>query len=109
MFSAGFSYAYNSRLFFLTYYPNATSTGAWLALVAIVGGALGVFGGGFISDRHYPCCTKTEANSPQRQRLWILGGSLLIAAPFALASLHLPPPEAFYALIIYYLFCKRNF
>jgi len=38
---AGFSFAYNARLYFLTYFPSA-SVGSWLTGVSIGGGATGV-------------------------------------------------------------------
>lgn len=46
---AGFSFAYNARLYNLTYYPDF-DVGTWLSLVSIFGGSFGVVAGGLISD-----------------------------------------------------------
>lgn len=48
--SAGFSWAYNTQLYFLTYYPDF-NLGLWVTGASIIGGSLGVAVGGFVSDR----------------------------------------------------------
>ena len=68
-FPAGFTFAYNARLYFLTYYPDC-DVGAWLSWVSILGGSVGVVAGGTISDK----ITQTLGLSA---RLWVLGGSMV--------------------------------
>ena len=48
--AAGFTWAYNTQLYFSTYYPEF-SLGIWVTWVSIVGGTLGVAVGGFVSDK----------------------------------------------------------
>ena len=48
--SAGFTWAYNSRLYFLSYYPYS-DVGTFFSISAIVGGSLGVIAGGNLTDR----------------------------------------------------------
>lgn len=48
--SAGFSWAYNTQMYFLTYYPDF-NLGLWVSGASIIGGSLGVAVGGYVSDR----------------------------------------------------------
>ena len=47
---AGFSWAYNTKPYFLKYYPNFDIS-YWILACSIGGGSFGVFFGGFLSDR----------------------------------------------------------
>ena len=47
--SAGFTWAYNCRLYFLSYFPRA-EVGTYFSVSAIVGGASGVVAGGQLTD-----------------------------------------------------------
>ena len=49
MFPGGYSWSYNTQLFFEEYYPDV-NPGLWLALCSIIGGSFGVFVGGMLSD-----------------------------------------------------------
>ena len=68
-FLAGFSYAYNARLYNLTYFPDF-DVGAWLSLVSILAGSLGVVLGGLISDA-------IVVRIGVHARLWILGSFMV--------------------------------
>ena len=48
--TAGFTWAYNTRTYFQTYYPKF-NLGLWVFACSIIGGSFGVFFGGFASDR----------------------------------------------------------
>ncbi len=101
---AGFTFAYNARLFFLTYHPE-TDIGTWLALAAIVGGAAGVFCGGAMSDALLKrLASPAEASKGAKARLWVLAGSMFVASPFAVGVLKLDPPYSFASLFAYYFF-----
>ena len=47
---AGFSWAYNTKPYFLKYYPDFDIS-YWILACSIGGGSFGVFFGGFLSDR----------------------------------------------------------
>ena len=47
---AGFSWAYNTKPYFLKYYPGFDIS-YWILACSIGGGSFGVFFGGFLSDR----------------------------------------------------------
>jgi hypothetical protein len=69
-FQAGFSYAYNARLYNLTYFPDF-DVGTWLSLVSIFGGSFGVVLGGVISDA-------IVVRIGVHARLWLLGVFMVI-------------------------------
>jgi hypothetical protein len=69
-FQAGFSYAYNARLYNLTYFPDF-DVGTWLSLVSIFGGSFGVVLGGVISDA-------IVVRIGVHARLWLLGAFMVI-------------------------------
>ncbi|EFX75812.1 hypothetical protein DAPPUDRAFT_322857 [Daphnia pulex] len=92
--TAGFSWAYNSQLYFDYYYPG-TDVGLWLFLVSIVGGSSGILNGGAVSDR-----VVKRAGLQARAR--VLAASKAIASPFAAGVLLLPPPNCFASLLIAY-------
>ena len=48
--SAGFTWAYNCRLYFLSYFP-LSEVGTYFSVSAIVGGASGVVAGGQLTDQ----------------------------------------------------------
>ena len=100
--SAGFTWAYNCRLYFLTYYPQLHDVGSYFSVSAIVGGATGVIIGGRVADR-----LSSDASSSQykktRIKLTILGSAMLLSSPFAFSVLMLDPPFAFISLFFYYL------
>ncbi|XP_050708531.1 sphingosine-1-phosphate transporter SPNS2-like isoform X2 [Eriocheir sinensis] len=96
--TAGFSWAYNTQLYFLTYYPDF-NLGLWVTACSIIGGSLGVAVGGFVSDR-------LVKRLGLRARLYVLAGSQLIATPFAAGVLYFPPPGAFFSLLGAYIFAE---
>lgn len=98
---AGFSWAYNSQLYFDYYYPDY-DVGLWLFLVSIVGGSVGILIGGTVSDR---VVKRTGLHS----RAWVLAASQTLATPFAAGVLLLPPPYSFASLLIAYLFAETWF
>ena len=67
--TAGFSWAYNTRLYFQNTHPHF-NLGYWILLASCVGGSFGVFAGGFLSDR---LVTRLGLHS----RLWLLSGNKL--------------------------------
>ena len=64
---AGFSWAYNTQLYFQTYYPSF-NLGVWVSAVSIIGGSIGVALGGFVSDKLVP-------RLGPRARLYVLAAS----------------------------------
>ncbi|XP_069956159.1 uncharacterized protein [Cherax quadricarinatus] len=99
--TAGFSWAYNTQLYFLTYYPGF-NIGLWVMSASIIGGSLGVTVGGFVSD-------KLVKRIGIRARLYVLAASQLIATPFAAGVLFFPPPGAFFSLLGSYIFAEMWF
>ncbi|XP_064086730.1 protein spinster-like isoform X2 [Macrobrachium nipponense] len=99
--TAGFSWAYNTQLYFSTYYPDF-NLGLWVTGCSIIGGSLGVAVGGFVSDR-------LVKRIGLRARLYVLAGSQLLATPFAAGVLYFPPPGAFFSLLGAYLFAEMWF
>ncbi|XP_042205827.1 protein spinster homolog 1-like [Homarus americanus] len=99
--TAGFSWAYNTQLYFLTYYPNF-NIGLWVMCASIVGGSLGVAVGGFVSDR-------LVKKLGVKARLYVLAASQLIATPFAAGVLYFPPPGCFFILLGSYVFAEMWF
>ncbi|XP_037775569.1 protein spinster homolog 1-like [Penaeus monodon] len=99
--TAGFSWAYNTQLYFLTYYPDF-NLGLWVTGASIIGGSLGVAVGGFVSDR-------LVKHIGLRARLYVLAGSQLLAMPFAAGVLYFPPPAAFFMLLGAYIFAEMWF
>lgn len=93
---AGYVWGFNTQNFFNEYYPT-TSTGRWLSWIPLVGGSIGVIFGGFISDRF------VKKSGPVA-RIWVLIASLVVAAPFAAATLFFAPPWAFLFQIPTYVF-----
>jgi len=99
--TAGYSWAHNSVSYFHHYHADK-QIGSWFMVTAIVGGCIGVFSGGYISDL---VVTKLGVHS----RLWLLGAATIIATPFAGLTLFFPPPTAFITLLVYYFFAETWF
>jgi len=112
--SAGFTWAYNCRLYFLSYYPD-NDVGTYFTFSAIVGGASAVIIGGAIADRLAYKGAPDSDNGNQAQlrgsriRLYVLGVSMLLSSPFAVGVLALQPPYAFVCLLGYYLLAETWF
>ncbi|XP_023322348.1 protein spinster homolog 1 [Eurytemora carolleeae] len=99
--TAGLAWAYNTRLFFQTYYPDFDIV-LWILCASVIGGSFGVFAGGFFSDR-----LVKHLGLPSR--LWLLALCTLLAAPLAVGTLYFPPPQAMYCLIAYYFLAETWF
>ena len=99
LFSAGYAWAHNNVSYF-QHYHEGKEIGYWFILTAILGGCVGVFAGGYISDL---VVTRLGVHS----RLWLLGACTLLATPFSVLTLPLAPPYAFATLIFYYFFGEQ--
>ncbi|CAL4234721.1 unnamed protein product [Meganyctiphanes norvegica] len=99
--TAGFTWAYNTQLYFNTYYPEY-NLGVWITCDSIFGGSLGVAVGGIVSD-------KLVKRLGLRARLYVLAASQLLATPFAIGVLYLEPPGAFFSLLGAYIFAEMWF
>jgi len=99
--TAGYAWAHNNVSYFSHYHP-AADIGYWFILCAMVGGCVGVFAGGYISDR-------VVVRLGLHSRLWLLGLATVLATPFAALTLHLDPPAAFGTLLLYYFFAETWF
>jgi len=99
--TAGYCWAYNTRLFFQFYYPDF-DIGMWTFCASVFGGSFGVFAGGFFSDRLVKFLGL-------HSRLWLLSACTLISSPLAVGTLYFPPPGAFGFLILYYFFAETWF
>ena len=83
LFTGGYCWAYNTRLYFGEYHPDfEDQLGWWLFADSLVGGSFGVFFGGWFSDR---IVTRLGLHS----RLWVLSAFTLIAVPFSCLTLYL--------------------
>jgi len=99
--TAGYSWAHNNVSYFHQYHEGA-EIGYWFTLCAILGGSVGVFVGGYVSDL---VVTRLGLHS----RLWLLSGCTIFATPFAILTLYLKPPLAFGTLLGYYFFAETWF
>lgn len=94
---AGLVWSYNVKSYFMRYYCSVLNIGTYLSWVPLVGGTLGAVLGGFISDR-------LVRRGGQTTRFWVLIVSQLIAAPFLVGAVLLPPdPWAFLCLLPAYM------
>ena len=94
---AGLVWSYNVKAFFTGYYCSSMDIGTYLSWVPLVGGTLGAVLGGFISDR-------LVRRRGQVARLWVLIFSQLLAVPFLVGAVLLPPdPWAFLCLLPAYI------
>ena len=100
LFLAGYAWAHNNVSYF-QHYHEGKEIGYWFILTAILGGCVGVFAGGYISDL---VVTRLGVHS----RLWLLGVCTVLATPFSVLTLHLDPPYAFATLIFYYFFGEQT-
>ena len=98
---AGYAWAHNNVSYF-HHYHEGKEIGYWFILTAILGGCVGVFAGGYISDL---VVTKLGVHS----RLWLLGAATILAAPLSALTLYLDPPYAFATLMFYYFFAETWF
>ncbi len=96
--SAGYTWGYNSALYYQTYYPDFNASW-WLTWITIGGGSIGVVLGGFLSDR---LVSKLGLSG----RALVLAISQALSFPFALGTLYLNPPMSFFSLLIGYFFGK---
>lgn len=93
----GLVWAYNVKAYFNQYYCSSESVGTYLSWVPLVGGTLGAVCGGLVSD-------KLVQRRGQVARLWVLFVSQLLACPFLVGAVLLPPnPWAFLCLLPAYI------
>ncbi len=90
---AGLVWSYNVKTFF----GCSVNIGTYMSWVPLVGGTLGAVLGGFLSDR-------LMKRRGQVARFWVLIISQLVAAPFLVGAVFLPPnPWAFLSLLPAYI------
>ncbi len=93
----GLVWAYNAKPYFTQYYCSESSVGVYLSWVPLVGGTIGAVLGGLLSDR-------LVRSKGQVARLWVLVISQLLACPFLIGTVLLPPnPWAFLCLLPAYV------
>lgn len=93
----GLVWSYNVKSYFSQYYCASVNVGIYLSWVPLVGGTLGALLGGLVSDR-------LVRRKGQSTRLWVLIVSQLLAAPFLIGAVLLPPdPWAFLCLLPAYI------
>lgn len=93
----GLVWAYNVKAYFARYYCSPISVGIYLSWVPLVGGTIGAVFGGLISD-------KLVKHKGQTARFWVLIFSQLLACPFLIGAVLLPPdPWAFLCLLPAYM------
>ena len=93
----GLVWAYNVKSYFAQYYCSSASVGIYLSWVPLIGGTLGAVCGGLVSD-------KLVQRRGQMARLWVLIISQLLACPFLVGAVLLPPdPWAFLCLLPAYI------
>ena len=68
--------AWNAAFLIRSHGMSIGAVGSWLAGIAIVGGGLGTFAGGYLTDRLRP--------RDARWSLWVPGISTLVAVPFSM-------------------------
>ena len=89
----GLVWSYNVKAYFTHYYCSSINVGRYLSWIPLVGGTVGALFGGWVSDR----LAKTGGIAA---RLWVLVVSQLVAIPFLVGVLYLPPsPWAFLSLL----------
>lgn len=96
LITGGYSFAYNCDLYYRKYFPDYNLSW-WLFLAVTVIGSIGVVAGGVISD-------KFVAKMGVKSRVFILGLSQIIAAPFSFGAIHFGPTLAMISLCISYFF-----
>ena len=94
---AGLVWSYNVKSYFSQYDCSSFNVGSYLSWVPLVGGTLGALLGGLVSDR-------LVRKKGQLTRLWVLIVSQLLAVPFLVGAVLLPPnPWAFLCLLPAYV------
>lgn len=89
----GLVWSYNVKAYFTHYYCGSVNVGNYLSWVPLIGGTVGALLGGWVSDR----VARTRG---MVARLWVLIISQLLAIPFLVGVLYLPPkPWAFLSLL----------
>lgn len=99
--AGGLTWAFNTQLFFNENFPGY-NPGLWLTVCTILGGTLGLFFGGYLSD----LAVRTMG---LHSRLWILSFTLFIASPLSIGVLSIDPPYTFAFLLLYYFFAETWF
>ena len=94
--ATGYVWAYSTETYFEGLGQTASEIGAYMSWIPMVFGSIGVLVGGFVSDR-------VVSRVGPAGRIWVIIGSLLLAAPFAFCVLYLQPPWAYLSLIPTYL------
>lgn len=97
----GMTFAYNSDLYYNSYFPNV-DLGWWLFAVTIGIGSIGVVVGGFVSD-------KIVKKMGVRSRVLVLALSQLISTPGAFGSVYFEPFWAMISLATSYFFAEMWF
>ncbi|XP_003387988.1 PREDICTED: uncharacterized protein LOC100638137 isoform X1 [Amphimedon queenslandica] len=92
----GLVWAYNAKAYFRKLHCDTTGVGTYLSWVPVVGGTVGVFAGGMISDG-------LVRRLGTRSRLIVLVTCCFLAAPFLFGTLYLSPPWAFLSLLFSYI------
>jgi len=90
--AGGYVWAVNTQLFFQNQHQTSQQIGSYMSWIPLVGGSLGAFFGGFISDRF----VKSRGIVA---RMVVLVISQMCAAPFALMALLLPAPACYIMLL----------
>lgn len=89
----GLVWGYNVKAYFSHYYCASVNVGSYLSWVPLVSGTIGALFGGWVSD-------KVARTRGIAARLWVLVISQLVAIPFLVGVLYLPPsPWAFLSLL----------
>ena len=89
----GYVWALNTELFFETVKEQTkTQISHWMSWIPLVGGSIGAFVGGIISD------VFVKKRGPHT-RVWVLVISQALAAPFAAGALFFNPPYCYLCLI----------
>ena len=106
-------WVYNVKAYFQTYYCDGEGVGVFLSWVPLIGGSAGAILGGVISDRlairwgkmTRPCVLIFSQVSKlfYALRIYVSLLTQLLAIPFLVGVLHLPPPWAFLMLLPAYL------
>ncbi|XP_050414954.1 protein spinster homolog 1 [Patella vulgata] len=102
--SGGYVWAYNTQPYFnalgtslgKTSDETSEMVGSYMSWIPLVGGSIGVFVGGFISDR-------VVKKRGLYARIIVLVASQVLAAPFAAGTLYFNPPWAFICQIPTYI------
>jgi hypothetical protein len=92
----GLVWAYNAKAFFRRMHCDEIGVGIYLSWVPVVGGSIGVFVGGWISDI-------LVHRWGMKARIIVLVLCNLLASPFLFGTLYSPPPWSFLSLLFAYV------